>query len=400
MNKHKYYDYVVIGAGIVGLSIAKELTEQFKDASILVIEKEAHVGCHASGRNSGVLHSGIYYPSHSYKAKVCITGSKLMANYCRENGLAIREVGKVIVPVEESEDLQLDYLYKQGIDNGVNVEMVDKKQLFDIECNARTASNRALFIRDVSVVDSNSILNHLVSHLVSCKVNLAFDSIYKIIDLGRSLLKVNSKTIKYGFLFNAAGQHADKVAHSFGAGENYTMIPFRGSYYKLNPSSQLDLKRLIYPVPDLNMPFLGVHTLTNIHGDTYFGPSAIPAFGREHYSWLKGIRLFQGIGTLMRLSRMYLQDKNIRYYMNKEATILNKKQFLKSVKRIVPSVSSENLLASDKVGIRAQLFNKKANRLEMDFVVENIGNSVHVLNAVSPAFTSAFSMAKDIVLRS
>jgi len=397
-EKHQSYDYIILGAGIIGLAIARELRRCDEGASILVIEKEARLGCHGSGRNSGVLHSGIYYPEGSLKAKCCAEGARAMRDYCVEHGLPLSIMGKVVLPTSEEDDKQIDLLYQRGVANGATVSIIDRGQLKKIEPEAYSISGRALYSPDTAVVDAKVVLQHLKESLKARGVVFLFSAKLEKVDPDFSCMKINGQYFYYGHLFNATGQHADRVAHQFKAAKEYTLIPFKGMYYRLNSTKNLLFNGLIYPVPDLNVPFLGVHSLKAMSGDIYFGPNAFPAFGRENYNGLNGLKLLEAVSIGYHLFNQYrLNKQDFRAYAHRELRQLRKKQFITTIQKLVPNVTMSDLVLSDKVGIRAQLLNKKTKNLEMDFIVLKEGNTTHVLNAVSPAFTCSFSFARSIV---
>ena len=391
-----YYDNVIIGGGIIGLSIAREITKTEKNTSILLIEKERNVGLHASGRNSGVLHSGIYYPSDSIKGKVCSSGSKEMISYCHNHNLPINHIGKVIVPTKSHHDKYIDLLYKRAKQNDVNAFIIDKKELSYIEPEAHSESGRAIYSPDTAVVSPLLILGEIIKEIVST-TTLATSSFVTKYYPEKSKIIVNGKEVSYGKLYNSAGLQADKIAHIYSTGREYTILPFKGLYYKLNNNCGMSIKKLIYPVPEIDYPFLGIHSVTTIDGSVLFGPSAIPALGRENYSMFNGVSPVDLFSIGYHLFRQYISDNGFRKFTHEEISKFSKDNFISSAKSIVPRLDSKCLYKSKKIGIRAQLYNKNKNKLEMDFVIKRVGNTVHVLNAVSPAFTSAFSMAKIIV---
>ena len=395
----KYYDTIIVGAGIIGLSIARELKRQNADISILILEKEMHLGAHGSGRNSGVLHSGIYYPEDSLKAKVCRNGAIAMAAYCEKYDLPIKRVGKVIVPLKEEDESQIDLLYKRAVNNGANVSLIDNIQLKDIEPEACSVSGHALHSPDTAVIDPHAVLEHLADNLQRKGVHIEFNSPVQKADPDKNCVEVHSgKRYTYDRLFNAAGQFTDRIAHLFDVGKHYTLLPFKGFYYQLSKTSNLCINGLIYPVPDLNVPFLGVHSVKIITGEIYFGPTAVPAFGREHYEGLKGIEFQDGASISYHLIHQYIRNKQgFRQFVHEEAGRFLKRKFVEAAQALVPRLKPEHLEVSNKVGIRAQLLDRDKHELVMDFLIERKGNTVHVMNAVSPAFTSAFEFAKYIV---
>lgn len=392
------FDYIIVGAGIVGLTLARELLHREPNCHIRILEKESDIGLHGSGRNSGVLHSGIYYPEGSLKARMCSTGSKLMAEYCAVNNLPISRTGKVILPVKEGDERQLELLHSRARANGATVEIIDDAQLKQLEPSAFSIIGKSLFTPDTAVVEPKLILQSLVNELERRGVQFEFKCEITDVDVAKSSISTNQGKYNYGWLFNCAGQQADRVAKNFKVGERYTLMPFKGLYYKLSPHSQVSCQRLLYPVPDLNVPFLGVHYTRKINGDIYLGPTAIPALGREHYSGLKGIDMVESCKILYRLAQQYaLNKQGFREFSHSEAIRFLKPKFVEAAQKLTPGLKSEDLLVSDKVGIRAQLLDKHKHELVMDFVVENAENSTHILNAISPAFTSSMSFAEYII---
>lgn len=391
----KTADIVIVGAGIVGLALALELIKRDPGQKILVLEKESALGRHSSGRNSGVLHSGIYYPENSLKAKVCAEGAQEMAAFCEEHALPIKRIGKVVVPTSEKDDTLLDLLYRRGQSNGATVELIDEQTLHRIEPNARTASGRALHSPRTAVVDPLAILEKLSSELTKQGVEILTGQEVRAIDPSRSILETNSDKISFGHLYNAAGLYADKLARFFGVGEKYTILPFKGIYYQLDKASGIQVNGLIYPVPDLSVPFLGVHVTKAVTGNIYLGPTAVPAFGRENYSGLAGAGISEALGIGLRLFRQYASNnQGFRTFAHEEGLRFFKSNFAEAASALVPKLRPEHLLRSAKVGMRAQLLDKDKGELVMDFVVEKGENSTHILNAVSPGFTSAFSFSR------
>jgi L-2-hydroxyglutarate oxidase len=374
----KTYDTIIIGGGIVGLAIARELLSRDPKGRIAIFEKEPELGKHASGRNSGVLHSGIYYPPASLKGRLCTEGSRLMREYCDERKLPIARIGKVVVPTNDGDDTQLNVLLERARSNGATAEIVDDAREFEPEARG----GRALFVPETSVIDPKRILASVADELRAGGVEFVFNREVTEIDRGT-----------YGFLVNAAGLHADRIARPFGVGERYTILPFRGRYYKL--AAPFVIRRLIYPVPDLRVPFLGVHFTNAVDGTTYIGPTAMPALGRENYSGLHGIRIGDAASIATTIVRQYASNKQgFRTLLHEEAGRLLKRNFAAAARALVPRIETQHLKPSTKAGIRAQLFDRVKNELVMDFVVERGERSLHILNAVSPGFTTAFSFAR------
>jgi L-2-hydroxyglutarate oxidase LhgO len=393
------YDLIILGAGITGLSVAREAIRANSDCKILVIEKESQIGMHGSGRNSGVLHSGIYYPTNTLKAKFCAEGSALMINYCKEHNLPIIRCGKVILPVTTKDESQIDLLYARGIKNGASVKIISREELKEIEPEASTIAQKFLYSPNTSVVDPHIILSKIKAELKENGVTILFNEKVVLADPDLSTIKTSkNNSFKYGQLINCTGQYSDVVSKVFNVGEKYTLLPFKGLYYGLHKNSNIRLNGLIYPVPDLNVPFLGIHSVKLVDGSVYFGPTAVPAFGREHYQGFKGVNIKDATSISYHLLRQYISNKQgFRSYTHQEMHRFLKSEFLKSMQKLIPGLTSSDLVDSQKVGIRAQLLNTEKNELVMDFLVERADNTTHVLNAVSPAFTSAFSFAKYIL---
>lgn len=396
-------DFIIIGAGVLGLAMAREILKRHPDSKIAVLEKENQIGLHASGRNSGVLHSGIYYLENSLKARVCGNGAKMMAAYCDENNLSINRLGKIIVPVKESQAPQLDTLVSRAKANQVRVEILDSLTLKEIEPELKSACGKALHCPDTAVIDSKEILQHLEHELKSKNVNFYFNSKITEISMKKRVLKTQNQIFNFSYLINTAGLFADRVAAQCGLKDKYTMLPFKGMYFKLDPKSKICINKLIYPVPDLNMPFLGVHFTKTIGNDVLIGPNAIPALGRENYVGMQGIEWKEMPRILFNSALLFLRNKQgFRNYALEEIYRISHKNFVKAASTMIPTVKKEHIVKASKVGIRAQLFDRDKQELVMDFLYEQYENSVHILNAVSPAFTSSFSFSElvaDIILK-
>ena len=391
-------EFVVVGAGIVGLTIALELKRRLPQARILLLEKEPEPGRHSSGRNSGVLHSGIYYPPASLKARVCGQGAREWISYCEERGLALSRIGKVLVPLREEDAGQIDLLEKRAGENGVDAVRVTEAELKDLEPEARSATGEALFVRTTSVVSSVECFASIVRDVQDADIELLCGGTLSEVDTRTRTLRWGNERIAYGHVVNTAGLHADTVGHMFGVGERYTLLPFKGIYWKLDPASGIDIRHLIYPVPDLRVPFLGVHTTTAIDGTVYVGPTAVPAFGRENYRGTQGVSGDELFRILAHLGSQYLSGRNgFRRLAWQEGRRYFKRWFAEAAQQLLPRLRPEHLLPCTKVGIRAQMLDKNTGELVTDFLVEGGPASTHVLNAISPAFTSAFPFARHVV---
>ncbi len=390
------YDYLIVGAGIVGLTVAHELKTRFPAASIGILDKEANAGVHASGRNSGVLHCGIYYGSDTLKAKVCSVGATRMIDFAQEHGIPCSKSGKVIVATSEKELPTVDRLLNNAAENGIRAWRIDEKELLEIEPYAARGP-AAIYSPDTAVIDSRAVVNRLTVLLEQQGVQFLWRNGFKKVG-GPGGIVTDQGKLSYGYLFNCAGAYADIVAKSFGLAEEYALVPFKGIYWKLRPEAEHLVRANIYPVPDIDLPFLGVHLTRVISGDVYVGPTAIPALGRENYGLIEGIRPLEAMGVGYRLAGMYLSNRhNFRHMAHLELSKYLKHNFVAAAQRLLPSITSEDMIPTTKAGIRPQLVNLREGKLEMDYIFQHTDHSTHVLNAISPAFTSSFAFAEMIV---
>lgn len=390
-------DYLIVGAGIVGLTIAREIASREPKAKIRILEKEPRLGMHASGRNSGVLHTGIYYPPGTLKAQLCKVGADSMFAYAREYDIPVRRDGKVIVATSEENAKGLEKLMANAEANGIRANRVNTDEIRRIEPHAR-AEFGGIYCQDTAVIDSPRVLETLRMQLMQNGVQIDTDQAVTSINEEQRLVKTQNRIYNYGLLINAAGAYADSVARLAGMAQHYRLVPFKGLYYKLAPEKAGLVKASIYPVPNPSLPFLGIHFTRAIGNEVYIGPSAIPALGRENYGLLKGAKPFEALGIGMQLARLYAANtQNFRNLVHNEIPHYRKASFLADARQLVDRLEPEWVKPTPKVGIRPQLVNTREGRLEMDFVVERGKHSVHVLNAISPAFTSSFAFAKLVV---
>jgi L-2-hydroxyglutarate oxidase LhgO len=385
-------DFLVVGAGIIGLSLGRELARRFPGAAIVILEKETEVAFHASGRNSGVLHAGFYYSADSLKARFTRDGNRALTEYCLTHGLAINRCGKVVVASTEAEIEGIHELKSRAERNGVELHLIDANELKDLEPNARTVQ-KALFSPTTSTVNPKQVCRHMAAALPR-NVKLLYER--RLMGREKDWVATQREKIRYRYLFNAAGLYADRVARHFGAGREFTMIPFKGIYLRYGDDRLL--RRHVYPVPNLRNPFLGVHFTKTVDGHVKIGPTAIPAFWRENYSAAERFDRHEFAEIVAKEARLLLHNSfNFRSLAFEEIRKYRRSVFIRAAGKLVNTLDPGRFTGHTQPGIRAQLLNLKTNALVMDFLIEHAENSTHVLNAVSPAFTSALSFACHIV---
>lgn len=390
-------DVLIVGAGIVGLGIAIALLEHDSKLIVVVLEKEAQLGLHASGRNSGVLHAGFYYAQDSLKARFCKEGNQALRAICQEFNTPIREVGKVVVTKNAVEEDLLEQLYERGIGNGIKLELLNKKQLHAIEPLANTFEN-FIWSPTTAVSDPEIIIRALASKVLNLGGHIIFGQ--------KAQVDIESKQITTGtgqwaakHTVNASGTQADRIAKSFGFGQGLTMIPFMGVYRYIS-ESELPLKRLVYPVPNPLNPFLGVHLTISTHHLIKIGPTAIPLLNREQYSLLEKWNLSDIKESVIGLNAMFRGNyHSMPELIRSEFPKLFSSRLIASASELVPSLKETTGWQKMKPGIRAQLVDTKSGSLVSDFVVDGDRYSTHVLNAVSPGWTAAIPFGEYIAKR-
>jgi L-2-hydroxyglutarate oxidase LhgO len=394
------FDVVIVGSGIVGLSTAQELLQRNPKMNIAILEKEARAGVHASGRNSGVMHCGIFYGADTLKAKVCAAGAARMQQFALSHGIAYNRSGKLVLATDASQLPSVERLLKNASDNGITAVRFTPQQAAEIEPFAAPAA-AAIYCPDTAVIDSASVVQKLRLLLEEKGVTFIFAAEVNAINPQQKTVTTTAGTYAYGYLFNCAGAYADRVARMFDLAHDYALVPFKGIYWKLNAETQHKVRANIYPVPDTSLPFLGIHLTRVISGDVYLGPTAIPALGRENYHGLGGINLAETAKIMAMFAGMYGRNKqNFRKLTHMELAKYTKRTFFNTARKLMPSLKMEDMVPTKKAGIRPQLVNRKTGMLEMDYIFESSEHSLHVLNTISPAFTSSFAFAEMIVDRS
>lgn len=396
MSNQLRSDYLIIGAGIIGLALARELKGRFPSADILVIEKEPDTGFHGSGRNSGVLHAGFYYTADSLKARFTRDGNRLLKEYVKGRGLAINECHKVVVAADESEIEGVRELQRRGERNGVEVRIIDEQELAEIDPNAKT-TQIALYSPSTATVDPAQVCRALREDLEAAGVRFLFGEGYFKRQDDSSIVTTAGRIISAGLIVNAAGLYADRIARDYGFSKQYTIIPFKGIYLKYTAADK-PVRTNIYPVPNLKNPFLGVHYTVTVDGTIKIGPTAIPAFWRENYQGLENFSLGELLEIVGWESRLFAGDRfGFRSLALGELKKYDRAYFTGLATKLVKRIDTAAFNQWSRPGIRAQLLNTASKELVMDFTVEGDRRSVHILNAVSPAFTCSFPFAAWVV---
>lgn len=387
------YDFGVIGAGIVGLAMANRVRELHPSVKIVVFDKEDSVGQHASGRNSGVLHAGFYYSPDTLKAELTRDGNQMLRDFCRQENIAVKETGKVVVTQNSGQIPALQELHRRGNINGVKTELISEAQLAQFEPLARTV-DIALWSPHTAVANPTAVTQALADKVVREGTVLRLG--HQVTNAKDQLISTDLGNFAIGHIINTAGLYADKVAKPFGFCDDYAMLPFKGLYWYGNWAPG-KLQRHIYPVPDVRNPFLGVHLTVTVDGRAKIGPTAIPIFSRESYAGFGGLSPKE-ILSIVGIYPKFLTSKHhdVLGLIKSELPKYLQRHLVKQAQALAPSVRPQDFKERGRPGIRAQLLDVKNKKLEMDFVVRGDEKSTHLLNAVSPAWTSALAMANHV----
>jgi len=386
--------FTIIGAGIVGLATALKLNEKLPKAKITILEKENDVSKHQTGNNSGVIHSGIYYKPGSLKAKNCVSGYKMLLKFCDENNIKYNLCGKVVVATNESEIEYLQTLYKRGVENGLeNLKVLNEAELKEIEPNVRGIAG--IYVPQTGIIDYKVVSQKMKEILISKGVEIKFNEEVIGIEKQNSHQIIKTKTNNYetDFVISCAGLQSDRVALFTENELNVRIIPFRGEYYKLKDSSKHLVKTLIYPVPDPNFPFLGVHFTNLIDGGVEAGPNAVFSFKREGYN-RTSFNLKDTFQSLTWIGFLIVAKKYWQTGMGEFYRSFSKKAFVKALQKLIPQIS-ESDLSKGGAGVRAQACDKNGTLVDDFYLIEN-ENIIHILNAPSPAATASLAIGNFI----
>ena len=390
------FDCAIIGGGIVGLATAMTLCRRDSGAKIVVFEKESKLAGHQTGRNSGVIHSGIYYKPGSFKARFAREGSRSMVEFCREHNIKHDVCGKVIVATRESELPRLDKLFQRGLENELPVTRLSAEQVREVEPHVRCLAG--IKVPTTGIVDYKEVCAKFADLLRELGGTIVMET---QVSGSREVHGVHRiETNKGGFetrvLVNCAGLHSDRVAKLAGLRPEARIVPFRGEYYELVPERRHLVKTLIYPVPNPDFPFLGVHFTRMIDGSVHAGPNAVLAFKREGYR-KTDFDLYDTLETLTYGGFWKLARRNMDEGLMEVRRSFSKKLFVRSLQQLVPDVQEADVVPTH-AGVRAQALLPDGSLVD-DFLFVEGRNAVHVCNAPSPAATAAFEIAKTIVGR-
>jgi L-2-hydroxyglutarate oxidase len=386
------FDVAIIGGGINGIATGIALLESKENTKVIILEKEPQMGLHASGRNSGVLHSGFYYSPKSLRATFCKQGNAELTTFCKNNNIPILNTGKVVISRNESELNELKRLAERGYANHINIELLPDTELKRIEPLARTVQS-FIYSPTTSVSDPKLVMDKLLEKYLLLGGKIKYSQKVQLNSSnGETTLDPKLKT-EAKFIVNVAGVHSHKISQQIGIGYEYGFIPFLGQY--LIAPNKLGLKTLVYPVPNPDRPFLGVHLTKTVNNKIKIGPTAIPVLGKEQYTLSSKIGPSE-IGETLK-SMWYFIRKNpqeVSKFLIHEWSTLNSKKLVNEASYLVPEVSAINKWENGNAGIRAQLVDLKTSALVEDFVTKEFQNSLHLLNGISPGWTCALPFGR------
>lgn len=389
-------DFLVIGGGIIGLNIGRRLRREFPDSKTVLIEKEPDCGLHASGRNSGVLHAGFYYTPDSLKASFTRSGNRLLTEYCARKGIPINKCGKLVVAKDPNELTGLDELLNRGRANGIPLHEISEREARVIEPRVKTYT-RALFSPTTATVDPALVMAAMKKDAVEEGLEVRCGVTY--LSHRNGMVQTSVGAFEAGYVVNAAGLYADRIARDFGFSTRYRILPFKGLYlHSSEPPGSI--RTNIYPVPDLKHPFLGVHFTVAANGTIKIGPTAIPALWREQYRGTANFRWNEFVEIAVRGAGLLATSEfNFTSLALHEIAKCSRAKMVALAGQLADRVQLEQYTTWGQPGIRAQLVDITTRKLEMDFVLEGDGKSMHVLNAVSPAFTCSLPFAEFVCER-
>jgi (S)-2-hydroxyglutarate dehydrogenase len=388
------YDFAIIGGGIVGLSTAMTLGKRYPNARILVLEKESNWAFHQTGNNSGVIHSGVYYKPGSFKAKFCRDGATSMVQFCQEHNIDHEVCGKVIVATNEQELPRLENLYNRGLENGIKVKRITPEEVKEIEPHVKSVGG--IHVDSTGIINYKQVCFKYAEIIRASGGDLQLNTkVLRIVPSGQNqVLETNNGSFETRFVINCAGLHSDRVAKLNNVDPKAKIVPFRGEYYELVPEKRYLVKTLIYPVPNPDFPFLGVHFTRMIDNSVHAGPNAVLSFKREGYTKTDfDLRDFVEVMTFPGFWKLAAKhaDEGIKEIIRS----FSKAAFVKSLQQLIPEVQADDVIPTH-AGVRAQAL-MDDGKLVDDFLIIHGQNSINVCNAPSPAATSSLEIGKAIV---
>ncbi|HEY7007916.1 MAG TPA: L-2-hydroxyglutarate oxidase [Jatrophihabitantaceae bacterium] len=383
-------DVVIIGGGIIGLAVADRIAHVDPGAHITVLDKEDRWAAHQTGRNSGVIHSGLYYKPGSHKATMCRRGAESMIRFARENGVAVERCGKLVVATSFDELPRLRALAERGSQNGLEVRELGPSAAREYEPNLSCVA--ALHVPETGIIDYRGVCAAFVRRLTDHGADLRLNT--EVTGLRGTTVETTAGSFGADAVVNCAGLQSDLVATLTGGTPSVQIIPFRGEYYELRPEKHHLVRGLIYPVPDPRYPFLGVHLTRTIEGGVHAGPNAVLALAREGYRW-RDVRGKELWGTLRYGGFWRLASHNLKTGTAEVARSLSRRRFARSLRAFIPEITADDLVRAP-AGVRAQAVLRDGS-LADDFLIERDRRVVNVLNAPSPAATSALEIAAHVV---
>mgnify|MGYP001481302503 CR=1 FL=1 len=388
------YDFTIIGGGIVGLSVGLALTEQFPDKRIVILEKEKQLAAHQTGNNSGVIHSGIYYKPGSFKARFARQGSQSMVEFCQKYEIEHDICGKVIVATNQKELPLLENLYQRGLQNGLTIEKLTRDELLEVEPHVNGLE--AIHVPAAGIVNYKQVSEKIAELILERGGEVRCLEAVRMIEEHQDgvTVETDQNTYQTKFLVNCAGLHSDRIAKLAGYKIDMKIVPFRGEYYKLKPERRSLVRNLIYPVPNPDFPFLGVHFTRMIGGEVEAGPNAVLSFKREGYK-KTDINVKDLAEVLSYKGFWKLASQNMREGINEMVRSVSKKKFVESLQTLIPEIKGEDLVPGG-AGVRAQAL-KSDGSLVDDFHIVQGKKSLHVCNAPSPAATASLEIGKEVV---
>lgn len=389
-------DLLVVGGGIVGLATAYQALQARPGTAVMVVDKEPRIASHQTGRNSGVIHSGVYYPPGSTKARLCTAGRAELVEFCQRHAIAFEMTGKVIVAATLGEVASLSELRRRGERNGVRVSRIGPEGLAEVEPAARGVA--ALHVADAGIVDFPAVAETLAAQITRAGgVVRTGVRVHALRPQGTGVaVETDGGTLRAGRVVNCAGLHADRLARSSGVRSPVSIVPFRGEYYVLADDRRDLCRGLIYPVPDPRYPFLGVHLTRTIHGEVLAGPNAVLALSREGYRW-SAVEPADVLSLVSDPGLWRLVARHWRTGLAELRRSLSREAFARSLRVLVPAVTAADLRPA-RAGVRAQALRRDGS-LVQDFEIVQVQRCVHVLNAPSPAATSALAIGQEVAGR-